>query len=398
MRRRVSIFGSTGSIGQNTVDLIERQGGAEAFDIVALTSGKNITLLAEQAKRLRARFAVTSETALGPELAQSLAGTSTKALSGADALADIASEPVGLFVSAIVGAAGLPPTLNAAKSAQTLALANKESLVCAGTLLRRICREHGTRLLPVDSEHSAVFQALRGEKRESVARVILTASGGPFKDWSLEQMSTATPEQAVAHPNWSMGQRISIDSASMFNKALEVIEAKYLFDFEADQIEVVVHPQSIIHSMVEYRDGSIIAQMGAPDMRSAIGYALNYPDRLELPVNPLDFNKLSQLNFEQPDHIRFPALRLAYAALERGGLSGAVLNAAKEIALDRFFDREIGYLQMAELVEGVVEVMPEASSYTDNAYSLDDVLAVDQNARVLARNWKPQNRGIAGWS
>ena len=273
MRRKVSIFGATGSVGRNTVSLIEAQGGPEAYEVVALSGSANIALLADQARRLQARIAVTSDAGRLEELRQALAGSGTEAAAGTPALLDAASEPVDWVMSAIVGAAGLAPGMRAVRNGGVLALANKESLVCAGDLLQVACKAHGTALLPVDSEHSAIFQALRGEAPEAVERIVLTASGGPFRDWDLAEMARATPAQARAHPNWDMGERISIDSATMFNKALEVIEAHVLFGVPSASIEVLVHPQSIIHSMVGFRDGSIIAQIGPSDMRGAIGFA-----------------------------------------------------------------------------------------------------------------------------
>lgn len=378
MARRISIFGSTGSIGCNTVDLIERQGGAEAFDVVALSGSSNIALLAQQAIALRAEIAVTADPARLDDLRTALAGSGVAAGAGTQALLDAADRPVDWTMAAIVGAAGLAPTLRAARHGTTLALANKESLVCAGDLLLAECARHGTRLLPVDSEHSAIFQAMCGERRDHVDRVILTASGGPFRDWPLDRMRAATLAQAVAHPNWDMGQRISIDSASMFNKALEVIEAKYLFDLHPDQIEVLVHPQSIVHSMVGYADGSVMAQLGPPDMRGAIGYALNWPERAALPVERLDLATIARLDFATPDEDRFPALRLAREALEAGGLSGAILNGAKEAAMDAFIAGEIGFLAMGDLVEKALAALAPG---TTGPYVLDDVLAVDAAAR-----------------
>ena len=270
--RRVSVFGATGSVGRNTVALLEAQGGAEAYEVVALTGAGNVALLAEQARRLRARVAVTADPARLAELEAALAGSGTEAAAGPEALCAAAAEPVDWAMSAIVGAAGLAPGLELARHGGVLALANKESMVCAGELMRRTCAAHGTRLIPADSEHSAIFQAMRGERADEVERVILTASGGPFRDWTVRQMATATPAQARAHPNWDMGERISIDSATMFNKALEVIEARELFGLEPDQIEVVVHPQSIVHSMVGFRDGAMIAQLGV--VRHAGGHRL----------------------------------------------------------------------------------------------------------------------------
>ncbi|MBB5514716.1 1-deoxy-D-xylulose-5-phosphate reductoisomerase [Rubricella aquisinus] len=379
MKRRISIFGSTGSIGVNTVDLITRQGGADAYDVVALTGASNIALLAEQAVALQADVAVTARADKRDALEAALAGTGIEAAAGPEALIAAAARPADWIMSAIVGAAGLAPTLEAARQGSVLALANKESLVCAGDLLLREVAAAGTRLLPVDSEHSAVFQCLRGESRAALDRVILTASGGPFRDWTRDQMARATLAEAVAHPNWDMGQRISIDSASMFNKALEVIEAKYLFDIQPDQIEVLVHPQSIVHSLVGFTDGSVIAQLGPPDMRGAIGYALNYPERRALPVERLDLAKLACLDFRHGDAERFPALRLARKALEMGGLSGAILNAAKEAAMDAFIAGRIGFLDMADHVESALDALSAAA---DPTYSLEHVIAVDARARA----------------
>ena len=384
MRRKISIFGSTGSIGCNTVDLISRQGGAESFEVVALTGGKNIAELAGQAKALNATYAVTADEDRTQELADLLKGSSTQALGGREALVEIAKEPVDWSMSAIVGAAGLEPTMQMAKHSRVLALANKESLVCAGDLLLQTCLAHDTELLPVDSEHSAIFQALGGYPASEVSRILLTASGGPFRTWSLEKLAKATREEALQHPNWDMGARITVDSASMFNKALEVIEAKYLFGVEPDQIEVVVHPQSIIHSMVEFNDGAIMAQLGAPDMRGPIGYALNHPDRSDLPVDRLDFKTLSRLDFEAPDEERFPSLRLAKEALSIGGGAGAVLNASKETALDAFLDGTISYLDMATCVEHVLTRLKSDAAKLVPADGLDAVISLDIKARALA--------------
>ncbi|MEO0387623.1 MAG: 1-deoxy-D-xylulose-5-phosphate reductoisomerase, partial [Pseudomonadota bacterium] len=353
--RRVSIFGSTGSIGCNTVDLLHRQGGVGRYRVRALTGAGNIALLAQQAQDLRAEVAVTADPARLGDLSDALGDCGCRAMAGPEALLEAAAMPTDWVMSAIVGVAGLAPTLAAAAHTRVLALANKESLVCAGALLLDTCARHGTTLLPVDSEHSAIFQALRGEDATRVERILLTASGGPFRTWPLERMRAVTPAEAMAHPNWSMGARISIDSATMFNKALELIEAKVLFDVSPDAIEVVVHPQSIIHSMVGFVDGSILAQLGPPDMRGAIGFALNWPERQTLPVERLDFAKLSTLDFEGEDRARFPALNLARGALRAGGLSGAVLNGAKEVALDKFLANQIGFLDIAALVAHVLD-------------------------------------------
>jgi 1-deoxy-D-xylulose-5-phosphate reductoisomerase len=387
MRRRISIFGATGSIGRNTVALIDAQGGAERYQVTALTGAGNIDLLAKQARRLEAEVAVTVDTGRLAELELALEGSGIAAAAGPEALLAAASEPVDWAMSAIVGAAGLAPGLRLAEHGGGLALANKESMVCAGELLKRTCAAHGTRLIPVDSEHSAIFQALQGERISEVERIILTASGGPFRDWSAKRMTTATPSQAKAHPNWDMGERISIDSATMFNKALEVIEAHALFDVNPERIEVLVHPQSIVHSMVGFRDGSVIAQLGPSDMRGAIGYALNWPERRSLPVERLDFAAIGRLDFTPADSERFPALRLAREVLTLGGLAGAVFNAAKEAALDAFLAGAIGFLDMAVLVEHVLEKLgPDAADYGPG-YDLEAVMALDAAARRMSEVW-----------
>jgi 1-deoxy-D-xylulose-5-phosphate reductoisomerase len=387
MKRRISIFGSTGSVGRNTVRLVEAQGGAEEYRVVALSGARNIGLLAEQAIALRADHAVTSAPELLPELEAALAGSGVTASAGPEAIAAAAAEPADWTMSAIVGAAGLAVSLAAARHGGVLALANKESLVCAGALLKRTCAASGTRLLPVDSEHSAIFQALQGERVAEVEQIILTASGGPFRTWTEKAMLDVTPEQARAHPTWSMGERISIDSASMFNKALEVIETHALFDTPPARIEVIVHPQSIIHSIVRFADGSMMAQMGPSDMAGPIGYALNWPERRPLPVERLDLAAIGQLVFEAADTRRFPALRLAREVLEIGGLAGAVFNAAKEVALDAFIQRRIGFLDMAILTEHVTNEMAGNARAVPEEYDLDAVQALDGQARRLAWLW-----------
>ncbi len=379
--RRVSVFGSTGSIGCNTVDLITRQGGADAFDVVALSGGRNIAELARQARDLRADIAVTAHEDCLQDLREALSGSGIKAAAGKSALAEAALRPADWTMSAIGGCAGLEPGLLSLQHGGILALANKESLVTAGPLMRDTAKAHNARLLPVDSEHSAIYQALVGEDITRVNRMILTASGGPFRDWTAEELARATPEQALAHPNWNMGRMISVDSASMFNKALEMIEAKELYQVPASVIEVIIHPQSIIHSMVGFIDGSIMAHMGTPDMRFAIGYALNWPERQELPVAPLDLAALARLDFEAPDENRFPALGLARQVMEIGGLAGAVFNAAKEAAYHAFMAREIGFSDMAVCVEQVLEATLVASDLKTTTFDLDNVLAADHLAR-----------------
>ena len=334
--RSVSIFGATGSIGEQTVDLLQRAGGAEAHRVVALTGGRNIARLAEMARDLRAEVAVCSDASGLEELRERLAGSGVTAAAGPAALLEAADRPADWVMSAIVGAAGLAPGFRALRHGATLALANKESLVTAGPLLMAEAARQGARILPVDSEHSAIFQALVGEDIAAVERIILTASGGALRDWPLERLARATVAEALAHPNWAMGQRITIDSASMFNKALEVIETREFFGVAPDQVEVIIHPESLIHSMVGYRDGAIMAHMGAPDMRHSIGYALNWPERADLPVARLDLAQIGQLTFRAPDLARYPALRLAREVMARRGLAGGALKPAKKVAMDNF--------------------------------------------------------------
>ncbi len=380
--KRISVFGATGSIGQNTLDLIQRN--PDRFDVVALSGGNNIAQLAQDAKTLGAKIAVTAYEDRYAELKDALAGTSIDVAAGADAIVDSARRPVDIAVSAIVGAAGLASGLATLKQGATLALANKESMVAAGRLMRSYADTYGGQILPVDSEHSALFQALIGEDITAVERVIITASGGAFRDWTLEEIAKATPEQAATHPNWDMGQRITIDSASMFNKSLEIIEAKELFDFSPRQIEVLIHPQSMIHAMIGFRDGGLMAHIGPADMRHAIGFALNWPDRGHIPVERLDFAKIGRFDFVDPDLQKYPALRLAYDVMEKGGLSGAVYNAAKEIALDAFIAKRIGFLEMAQVVERVLEHMDATQNGDIDATCLDNVLMMDQMGRKSA--------------
>lgn len=379
-RRRVTILGSTGSIGTSTLDVIAQLGGREAFEIVALTGSGNVELLAEQARTFGAAMAVTADETRYDDLKRALAGSGVAVGAGRNALMDAAAMPSDWAMAAIVGTAGLAPTLAAAERGADIALANKECLVTAGDLFVQAVAAGGGRLIPVDSEHSAIFQALEDDQRHAVERIVLTASGGPFRTWSRDQMAGVTAAVARAHPNWSMGLKVSIGSASMFNKALEMIEAKHLFDVRPDQIEVIVHPQSIVHSMVGYRDGSVLAQLGCPDMRTAIGYALTYPDRPQLNVERLDFARLSRLDFEAPDEERFPALRLARTALERGGVQSAVMNAAEETAFHAFCDGRIGFLNMADIAEQVMDDMQNIGI----ARTMDEVFAVDAEARRRA--------------
>ena len=377
--KKISIFGATGSIGQNTIDLIRR--APEDYDIVALSGGRNIARLAADARDLRAQVAVTAYPELLDDLRAALAGSDVEAAAGPQAIAEAANRPADWVMSAIVGAAGLVPGLQALKQGATLALANKESLVCAGDLLMTTARAHNARILPVDSEHSAIFQALIGEDISEVERIIITASGGAFRDWPLEDLRDATVAQASSHPNWDMGQRITIDSASMFNKALEVIEAKEFFGVSPDQIEVLVHPQSIVHALVGFRDGALMSHLGAPDMRHAIGYALHWPKRRALPVDRLDLAALGQLSFVAPDPARYPALGLAWDVMNRGGLAGAVFNGAKERALDHFIAGRIGFLDMARVVEQALTSADRQAGLLDQDMTLETVLGADHLAR-----------------
>ncbi|SDE10163.1 1-deoxy-D-xylulose-5-phosphate reductoisomerase [Limimaricola pyoseonensis] len=380
--KRVSILGATGSIGCQTVELIAA--APERFEVVAMTGGRNVALLAEQARALKAQVAVTCHEACRDELAERLSGTGIEVAAGDAAIAEAAARPADWVMSAIVGAAGLLPGLAAIRQGATLALANKETMVAAGPLVLAEAQRHGATLLPVDSEHSAVFQALVGEERAAVERVILTASGGAFRDWPLERLAQATPEQAATHPNWSMGQRITVDSASMFNKALEVIEAKELFGLKPDQVEVVVHPESLVHALVGFNDGALMAHMGAPDMRHAIGYALNWPERRALPVERLDLARLGSLTFRAPEAARYPALGLARRVMEEGGLAGAAFNAAKEAALDAFLERRLGFMAMAPVVEQVLDTMSRDGLLRVDTPGLDAVLGADAEARSRA--------------
>ncbi|MCI2393709.1 1-deoxy-D-xylulose-5-phosphate reductoisomerase [Aliiroseovarius sediminis] len=382
-QRRVSIFGATGSIGQSTIDLIARN--PDAYDVVALTGGHNVAQLAQDAIRLGADVAVTAHDEHLPALRDALAGSGVEAAAGDTAIEDAAMRPVDWVMSAIVGAAGLLPGLRALEGHATLALANKESLVTAGPLIMATAQAHHARILPVDSEHSAVFQGLVGEDLAAVERVIITASGGAFRDWPIEDLASATLDQASAHPNWDMGQRITIDSASMFNKALEVIETKEFFGIEANQIEVVIHPQSLVHALVGFNDGALMAHLGAPDMRHAIGYALHWPDRRHLPVDRLDLARIATLEFRAPDEARYPALRLAREVMAAGGLSGAIFNAAKEVALDGFIAGRIGFMDMAHIVEEVLIRLDGDVSLAHGAMTLDNVRAADQMGRNTAQ-------------
>jgi 1-deoxy-D-xylulose-5-phosphate reductoisomerase len=375
--RRVSILGSTGSVGANTIDLIQRN--PERYEVVALTANRNVEALAAQARRLKPAVAVVADAGAYDALKEALAGTGIEPAAGAEAVADAASRPVDWMMAAIVGAAGLEATLAGVRQGAIVGLANKETLVCAGDLFMREIDKRNATLVPVDSEHSAIFQVFETDQARHVERIILTASGGPFRTFSRAEMAGVTPAQAVAHPNWDMGAKISVDSATMMNKGLEVIEAHHLFPVTGEQIEIAVHPQSVIHSMVEYVDGSVLAQLGTPDMRTPIAYALGWPERMEAPSARLDFETLGALTFERPDPVRFPALRLARAALEAGGAAPAILNAANEVAVRGFLDLQIPFLGITEVVEDCLDRLP-ARAIT----SIEDVRAIDTETRSVA--------------
>ncbi|GAA0449829.1 MULTISPECIES: 1-deoxy-D-xylulose-5-phosphate reductoisomerase [Sphingomonas] len=377
MVKRVSILGATGSIGTSTLDLIVR--APDQFEVLALTANRDVKKLAEAAIRTRARRAVVADPECLDALRDALAGSDTEAAAGPDAVAEAAAMGADWTMAAIVGTAGLRPVMAALQTGATVALANKEALVSAGAVATAAARAHGATLLPVDSEHNAVFQCFDFAAPERVRRIVLTASGGPFRETSLDAMRAITPAQAVAHPNWSMGAKISVDSATMMNKGLELIEAFHLFPVSAEQLDVIVHRQSVVHSMVEYVDGSVLAQMGTPDMRTPIAHTLAWPDRMATPCAPLDLAAIGRLDFEPADPVRFPALSLARAALEAGGARPAILNAANEVAVAAFLGGAIGFLEIAAIVADTLERYdPEAPA------TLDAVLAVDGEARRLA--------------
>lgn len=370
----MSILGSTGSIGCNTVDLLTRN--PDAFSVHALTGNRNVKLLAEQALQLSAKLAVVADESLYGELKDLLSGSSVEAAAGDAAVAEAAARPSDIVVAAIVGTAGLKPTLEATRRGALVALANKETLVSAGAIMTEEVKNGGATLIPVDSEHSAIFQVFDFERADAVSKITLTASGGPFREKSLAQMKVMTPAQAVAHPNWDMGAKISIDSATMMNKGLEMIEAFHLFPVTSDEIEVLVHPQSVIHSMVSYVDGSVLAQLGTPDMRTPIAYALAWPARMAAPSETLSLADIGTLTFEAPDLVRFPALRLARESLEAGGSAPTVLNAANEIAVAAFLGGQIGFLDIAQMVERVLDDMDTVA-----LVDIETVFAIDAEAR-----------------
>jgi 1-deoxy-D-xylulose-5-phosphate reductoisomerase len=376
--RKIAILGATGSIGKSTLDLVERN--HDRFEVTAVTAATNVEALADIVRRTGAKLAVIADESRHTDLAELLVGTNCRAAAGEDALIEAALHDADLVIGAIVGCSGLRPVMAAVEAGRTVALANKEALVTAGALMTDAAAVSGATLLPVDSEHNAIFQCLAGANGQGVSKILLTASGGPFRNASAEAIRAATPAQAVAHPNWSMGAKISVDSASLMNKGLELIEAHYLFGLPSDRIDVLIHPQSVIHSMVEFIDGSILAQLGSPDMRIPIAYALAWPERIATPARRLDLAAVARLDFEAPDLERFPALRLAREALEGGGAAPIVLNAANEVAVAGFLDQGLRFSDIAALVEEAL-----AQSQFDAPHSIGDVLEIDRVTRSRVR-------------
>ena len=383
--RSVTILGSTGSVGCNTIDLIERH--PDRYVVEALTAHRNVETLAEQSRKLRPRMAVIADESRYADLKEALGGTGIEVGAGPKALVEAAGMPAEWVMAAIVGAAGLEPTLTAVQRGATVALANKECLVCAGELMMAEVTKNGATLLPVDSEHSAIFQVFDFANGGAVERIILTASGGPFLNRDRADLENVSPKEAVNHPNWDMGAKISVDSATMMNKGLELIEAFHLFPVSEQRIDILIHPQSIIHSMVAYKDGSVLAQMGMPDMRTPIAYALAWPKRIAAPAERLDLARIGTLTFEEPDPDQFPTLLLARQALQNGGGSPAVLSAANEIAVEGFLGGRIGFLDISRVVEKTLESMPDTAVET-----LDDVYGIDAEARRAAERLVNRHR------
>ncbi len=381
MTRTISILGVTGSVGQSTLDLVQRT--PDDFEVCALTANSDVAGLAQAARKAQAKLAVIGDERLLPDLRSALAGSATRVSGGAEAITEAAALGADWTMAAIVGCAGLRPVMAALECGKSVALANKEALVSAGDLMLATAKRTGATLLPTDSEHNAIFQCLDQSAPKGVARIILTASGGPFRTWSHDEMTRATPAQALKHPNWSMGSKITIDSATMFNKGLELIEAHYLFDLSSDRLDILFHPQSVVHSMVEYVDGSVLAQMGTPDMRIPIAHCLAWPQRMETPCERLDLAKIGALTFEAPDSDRFPALAIAREAMESRGARPAILNAANEIAVGAFLDGKIGFTDIAGIVQRVLDRYdPPAPA------SINEVLAIDAEARHHAASVK----------
>lgn len=377
-RKRISILGATGSVGQSTLDLVNRD--PDAFELIAITAYRDVEGLAKIARENGAKLAVIGDPSLASALEEALAGTGVATASGTEAICEAAAMDADFVMAAIVGAAGVRPVMAAIEAGITVGLANKESLVSAGSLMLDKAHKRGVTILPVDSEHNAIFQCFDHDRPSGIASIILTASGGPFREWTRADMRDVTPERAVQHPNWSMGAKISIDSATLMNKGLELIEARYLFDLPPKDCRIIVHPQSVIHSLVEYRDGSVLAQLGAPDMRIPIAHALAWPERMETPCERLNLAEIRHLDFEDPDPERFPAIAIARAAMEAGGARPAILNAANEEAVAAFLAKRIGFLDIVEIVARVLD------GYAPNApETLDDVFAVDAEARARAQ-------------
>ena len=381
--RSISVLGATGSVGDSTLDLIACSD--QPFDVVALSANANVEKLARAALASKAKLAVVADETRYHELKTALSGTGIDCAAGAEAVVEAAQQPADCVVAAIVGAAGLKPSLAAARQGHRLALANKECLVSAGNLFVEEIKKSGTELLPVDSEHAAIHQVIDGCRVEDVETITITASGGPFRSWSMEDLEKAKPEQALKHPNWSMGAKITIDSATLMNKGLELIEAYHLFPVSTEQLKVVVHPQSIIHCLVAFRDGSVIAQLANPDMRTPIAYSLAWPNRMSAPTKPLDLVEISKLTFEAPDESRFPALRLSKAAMNTGGSAPNVLNASNECAVAAFLDGKIGFQEIPSTVERCLEIADSRGLFAAAA-NIDEVLEIDQVARQLARD------------
>ena len=384
-KRQIAVLGSTGSIGTQALQVIEEH--SDKYEVYALTANNNVDLLIAQARKFLPDVVVVANEAHYGALRDALADLPIKVYAGADALADVVTaEPIDMVLASMVGYAGLRPTMNAISAGKAIALANKETLVVAGELVTQLAIENRVPILPVDSEHSAIFQCLAGEMNNPIEKLLLTASGGPFRTWSMEQLQHATREQALKHPNWDMGAKITIDSASMMNKGFEVIEAKWLFDVTPSQIEVVVHPQSVVHSMVQFADGSVKAQLGTPDMRLPIQYAFSYPQRLPLSTERLDFSTLSTLTFEQPDPVRFRNLALSFEALERGGNMPCILNAANEVCVAAFLKERVGFLQMSDVIECTMQKVDFIATPT-----YEDYVATDAIARRVAEDFITQN-------
>jgi len=390
--RTVTLLGATGSIGSSTIDLLRRE--PSRYRVEAVTANRDAGALARLARELGARFAVVADPGAYSELKAGLSGSRIEAAAGPQAIVEAAQRPAEWVMAAITGAASLAPTLAAAERGATVALANKECLVCAGALFMRRAAAKGATVLPVDSEHNAIFQALSAGRREDVRRIVLTASGGPFRTWPLEAIRKVTVEQALKHPTWSMGPKVTIDSATLMNKGLELIEAHHLFALAPDEIDVVVHPQSIVHGLVEFRDGSVIAQLGSPDMRIPISHCLAWPVRMGTPAPRLDLAQVSTLSFEEPDLVRFPALAIARRALAAGGAAPTILNAANEIAVREFVDRRLGFSGIAALVEATLDAAERRGEIAE-PQSVEEALGIDHNARRLAADLLPEIAAMA---